>query len=291
MNTETKAKLCLLSTAVIWGLGFVGVQGALDAGWDAFPLLFMRGLIGGLVLLPFSIKNKWWRNKELLLSGAITGLMYFLGFAFQTIGQQSSTVANSAFLTALNVIFVPLLLFVIFKQKVERRVFIGCCFALVGTAVLSLTSALTIMPGDLLLILGAVFFALQIIFANRAAQFGDPVAITVIQLFMMAVCSAIFMPITSQTQIPSVGWFSVLFVAIFSSALAVLLQMKGQQHVPASTATILLSQESTVGTLASVIILGQALTIRIIIGGCLMLTSVFVSEGIFENLFKGKKAA
>ena len=55
MNTQTKAKLCLLSTAVIWGLGFVGVQGALDAGWQAFPLLFMRGLIGGLVLFPFSI--------------------------------------------------------------------------------------------------------------------------------------------------------------------------------------------------------------------------------------------
>lgn len=146
------------------------------------------------------------------------------------------------------------------------------------------------MPGDLLLILGAVFFALQIIFANRAAQFGDPVAITAIQLFMMAICSIIFMPITAQTEIPHVGWFSVLFVAIFSSALAVLLQMKGQQHVPASTATILLSQESTVGTLAGVVILGQPLTIRIIIGGCLMLTSVFVSEGIFENLIK-KKAA
>lgn len=280
---EGRAKIYLMCTAIIWGLGFIGVQGALDAGWMPFPLLFMRGFIGALFLLPFTLKTKWWKNYELLKIGGFTGVMYFLGFAFQTIGQQSSTVANSAFLTALNVLFVPLLLRMFFHKKLEKRVYVGAMFACIGTAVLSLTASFTIMNGDILLICGAFFFALQIIFAHRAARLGDAIAITVIQLFMMAICAGICMPVTQQMSIPTNGWGSVLFVAIFSSAFAFLLQMKGQTHVSASTATILLSQEATIGTLASVVLLGQPLTIKIILGGCLMIMAVFISEGTFEK--------
>lgn len=282
-SIEGRSKIYLMCTAIIWGLGFIGVQGALDAGWMPFPLLFMRGLIGGLFLLPFTLKSKWWKNKELLKIGSFTGVMYFLGFAFQTIGQQTSTVANSAFLTALNVLFVPLLLRVFFRKHLDKRVYLGAMFACVGTAVLSLTSSFTIMSGDILLICGAFFFAMQIIFAHRAARLGDAIAITVIQLSMMAICSGICMPITQQLTIPTSGWGSVLFVAIFSSAFAFLLQMKGQAHVSPSTATILLSQEATIGTLGSVVLLGQPLTVKIIIGGFLMIMAVFITEGTFEK--------
>ena len=283
---EQKSRIYLIMTAFIWGLGFIGVQGALDAGWAPMPLLLMRGLIGGIFLLPFTLKSKWWKNKELLKIGSFTGSMYFLGFAFQTIGQQGSTVANSAFLTALNVLFVPLLLRLFFKHKLSKRVFVGAAFACLGTAVLSLTSSFTIQPGDIYLILGALFFALQIIYAHRAARLGDAIAVTVLQLLVMAIWAAIFMPIMNETTIPSTGWFSVLYVAIFSSAIAFLLQMKGQAHVPPATTTIILSQEATIGTLASVILLGQPLTVKIVLGGILMIMAVFISEGTFEKKIK-----
>lgn len=280
MKLENKAKLYLLITAIIWGLGFIGVQNALDNGWAPFPLLMMRGLIGGCFLLPFSLKTKWWRNIKMIKGSFLIGFFYFLGFAFQTIGQQTSSVANSAFLTALNVMFVPLILRLIQKQKLKKEVFVSCLFALIGTAVLSFNGTFQLMQGDLFLILGALFFALQIIYAKQVSQFNDPIAITILQLFVMALCSLFCMPLTQQMNIPQVGWPAVFFVAIFSSAFAFLFQIMGQAHVSPSTATILLSQESTIATAASVIILHQPFTLQIFIGGFLMISAVLICEQV-----------
>ena len=125
MQTKTKATLALFCGAFIWGLAFIGVDNALANNWESFPLLMCRGIIGGLALLLFSFKKKWWLNKKILKLGFISGLLYFIGFACQTSGQSLSSVPNAAFLTALNILFVPLISRIFLHKKSHSFVYIN----------------------------------------------------------------------------------------------------------------------------------------------------------------------
>lgn len=278
MNVEKKATISLFMTALIWGLAFIGVDDALAHGWQTFPLLAFRGIIGGSFMILFSYKKKWWKNKTTIFLGVVTGALFFAGFAFQTVGQSLSSVPNTAFITTLNVLFVPIIARIFLKRKIQNKVYIACILALSGTAVLSFTNGFSLHMGDIYLLLCAIFFALQILFNEKCGQHNDVMSITCIQLLTMGILSFIFMPITKQTHIPNEAWGSVLFLALFSSALASVFQLYGQGHVEPSKASLILSLESVLATLFSILLLGQELTPAILIGGSLMFTAVIIVE-------------
>lgn len=278
MKVEKKATISLFMTALIWGLAFIGVDDALAHGWQTFPLLAFRGIIGGSFMILFSYKKKWWKNKTTIFLGVVTGALFFAGFAFQTLGQSLSSVPNTAFITTLNVLFVPIIARIFLKRKIQNKVYIACILALSGTAVLSFTNGFSLHMGDIYLLLCAIFFALQILFNEKCGQHNDVMSITCIQLLTMGILSFIFMPITKQTYIPNEAWGSVLFLALFSSALASVFQLYGQGHVEPSKASLILSLESVLATLFSILLLGQKLTPAILIGGALMFTAVIIVE-------------
>lgn len=278
MKVEKKATISLFMTALIWGLAFIGVDDALAHGWQTFPLLAFRGIIGGSFMILFSYKKKWWKNKTTIFLGVVTGALFFAGFAFQTVGQSLSSVPNTAFITTLNVLFVPIIARIFLKRKIQNKVYIACILALSGTAVLSFTNGFSLHMGDIYLLLCAIFFALQILFNEKCGQHNDVMSITCIQLLTMGILSFIFMPITKQTHIPNEAWGSVLFLALFSSALASVFQLYGQGHVEPSKASLILSLESVLATLFSILLLGQELTPAILIGGSLMFTAVIIVE-------------
>ncbi|NCC54962.1 MAG: DMT family transporter, partial [Erysipelotrichia bacterium] len=261
-----------------------GVDDALAHGWQTFPLLAFRGLIGGLFMLIFSYRKKWWKNKTTIILGIITGTLFFAGFAFQTLGQTLSSVPNTAFITTLNVIFVPLIARIFLKRKIENKVYVACFLAIIGTAILSFSDSFTFHIGDIYLLLCAIFFALQILFNEKCGQHNDVMSITCIQLLTMGILSFLFMPMTNQTHIPNESWGSILFLALFSSALASVFQLYGQGHVEPSKASLILSLESILATLFSVLLLGQTLTLSIIIGGTCMFSAVILVEYKRKNV-------
>lgn len=278
MQIEKKATVSLFCTAIIWGLAFISVDDALASGWGAFPLLMARGLIGGSFMLLFSFRKKWWKNKEIIKLGVITGILFFLGFAFQTLGQQLSSVPNTAFITTLNVLFVPLIARIFMHRQLEKKVYVASVMALTGTAILSFSDTLALHLGDLYLLLCALFFALQIIYNEKCGQANDVLSITCIQLYTMGILSLICMPIAGQTTLPTQGWGSVFFLALFSSALASVFQLYGQAHVEPSKASLILSLESILATVFSILLLGQEVTASIVIGGSFMFASVILVE-------------
>lgn len=278
MPKDKKAVFALFATAIIWGFAFISVDDALANGWDAFPLLMVRGFIGGGAMLLLSYNKKWWHNKTTIKLGVITGTLFFLGFAFQTLGQSLSSVPNTAFLTTLNVLFVPLISRIFLHRKIQKKVYIACVMALLGTAILSFSDSISLHLGDIYLLLCAIFFALQIIYNEKCGQHNDVLSITCIQLLTMGVLSLICMPISSQTYIPNKGWTSVLFLALISSALASVFQLYGQSHVEPSKASLILSLESILATLFSIIFTAQPLTQSILIGGTLMFSAVIITE-------------
>lgn len=273
-----KPLIALFTTTIFWGFGFLFVDRALLVGWQPFPLLMMRGLIGGSFMFILSCKNRWFLNKTAIRLGVINGFLFFLGFAFQTTGQQLSTVANTAFITTLNVIFVPIISTIFLKKKIHYKVYIASMIALLGTAILTLQASLSIHFGDILLLICAIFFALQIIYTEKCGEHGDPLSITCIQLLTMGILSLICMPVFKQTYIPSIGWENIFYLAIFSSALASLLQLYGQASVEPSRSSLILSLEAIIGTLVCAIFLFEPLSLSTIIGGLLMFVAVLIVE-------------
>ncbi|MFV0381630.1 MAG: DMT family transporter [Breznakia sp.] len=275
---ERKATLALFLTALLWGFGFIGVENALHSGWQTFPLLCFRGLFGGACLCLFSYKQKWWKNKTTVSLGVISGSLFFAGFSFQTFGQAASSVANAAFLSALNVIFIPFISRFFLNKQIPLKVYFASILAVVGVGILSFKSSITFQIGDILLLLGALSFALQIIYNEHCGNHNDPLSITCIQLLTMGILSLVAMPLTHQTNIPSVGWFSVFFLALISSALACFLQLYGQAHVEPSKASLILMLEAVFATFAAVFILGDKITSTTIFGGSLLLIAIVIVE-------------
>lgn len=286
MHIKTKATLALFAGALIWGLAFIGADIALANGWEAFPLLMCRGIIGGFALLLFSYKKQWWKNKRMMKLGFVSGLLYFVGFVCQIIGQSLSSVPNAAFLTALYILFVPLISRIFLHKKIERKVYIGCIIALIGTAILTFDSTLVLHVGDILLIACAIAFAIQIIYNEKCGEANDPLSITCIQMFTMGGLSLLFMPISGQLTLPNRAWGSVLYLALFCSALAGLLQLYGQTHVEPSKASLILCLESPLATFFSVLLLGQSMTLSILLGGGFIFTAILLVEINFNKTKK-----
>lgn len=294
MKIKNLGMISLFIVSIIWGVAFIAVDYALASGWKTFTILAIRGILSGLILLPFAIKDMIWKNKRLFINCVIAGAFFFLGYATQTLGQEASSVINTAFFTCLYVIFTPFIALLFGKKEVTYKTFIAASFAIVGIyflSVLSKEESFIFHIGDLLLILCAIFFALQIIWAGHYINEDvNPLTTSCVMLLTMGILS-IFGVLIFQEQFPSSikGITGVLFAAIFSSGVCSVLQLYGQRHVSSSNASIILSLETPFACIFAVLILKEEFNIYTIIGLALMFTSILLVEIRFKRKVNLKK--
>lgn len=275
MKKEYVGGIMLFLTAIIWGLAFIFVEIALDAGWGAFPLLFARGIIGGTLSFIFCFKTRFYRDKKILFEGFIVGTFLFFGYAFQTIGQMASSVANTAFFTSLNIVFVPIFALLIYKKKIEKKVILAILIAIIGSAVLSFENGIKLNIGDILLVICAIFFALQITYSGNQNS-NNTLGVTTVYLFTMAFYSLIAVIVTNDYSFSLKGFTGVLYAGIFSSFIATVFQLKGQTYLSESKASLILSQETVLAVIFSVVFLHEMISINQLIGGFLLILAVLV---------------
>lgn len=280
MSAEIKlAKSALFLSAFLWGFGFVAVEGALISGWHPMALLAARGFIGGFLLLLFSHKRKFWKNKKLMFEGFKAGVILTFGFVGQTYGQSISGPANAAFITAMYVIFVPFICTIWYKDKIHPLVIVASMTAFIGVALISVQGTLRVNVGDIWLLGGALFFAVHIIKLSQLSHFNDSLSLTTIQLFTMSAISSTFLLFTS-TNFTYSGLYYVLYVGLISSGIAFFLQTFGQKSVASSVASIILTFEAIFGVLGSAIVFKLLIPTQTWIGGILLLGSVFFLEAM-----------
>lgn len=294
MKKKHLGMIALFLVALIWGIAFIAVDYALASGWKTFTILAIRGLLSGLILLPFAIKDKVWKKKKLMIHTIIAGLFFFLGYATQTLGQEASSVVNSAFFTCLYVIFTPFLALIFGKKEVKIKTFIAAMIAILGIYFLSILGkggTFSFHIGDILLILCAIFFALQIIWAGHFIKDDvSPASTSSIMLLTMGILSLIMIPISKESlPLSMTGITGVLFAALFSSGLCSVLQLFGQRHVPSSNASIIMSLETPIACIFAVLILSEELNTYSIIGLILMFISVVLVEVNFKRKINLKK--
>ena len=179
-------RLALLLTTVIWGATFPATKAALEQ-IPPLSFLLLRFLLGTLlVLLWFGInRHKLHRDRNILAASALTTVFLFLGYLLQTVGLQHTSASNSAFLTALYVIFVPLIL-----MRIDRRVVLATAIAVVGLGLLVKPNR-SMNLGDLMTLGCAVAFAGHIICLERFTRQFDAPSLLVWQMVAMTV---LFLP-------------------------------------------------------------------------------------------------
>jgi len=279
------ADLSLLLVAVVWGSGFVVTKNALDHV-TPYYLLFFRFIISTIILSVIFFNKIRKASIKDIKAGVIIGLFLFAGFAMQTVGLQYTEAGKQAFITATNVVMVPFIYWGISKKRPDKFDLAAAFLCLVGIGILSLNSNLTIGYGDFLTFLCAIMFACHISSTGYFAKESDPYVISIVQLGTAGILSFIFailfegtkMNIQTQTLIP------ILYLSLFSTMFAFLVQTVAQKYTNSTHAAIILSLEAVFGSTFAIIFLKEPFTVRFLIGCMAILISVITSETKWEFL-------
>ena len=281
MFAKHKGELGLALTAFIWGSGFIGVSISLSGGLTPLQILTIRFFIGAVLLGVIffkEIKNNI--TKEAVKAGSIIGVFLFIAFAFQTVGMSYTTASKNAFLTAVNVVIVPFIGFTLYKRPLDKYGIISSIIAIVGIGILSLEADFSINFGDFLTIICAVGFAFHIFFTGEFVKKHNGIVLTVVQFTVAAVLSLVLQILFKETQINAEisSIVGVLYLGVFSTTIAFLLQTLCQKEVSETKAAIILALESVFGSILSIIILHEVLTVRMIVGCLVIFMAIIVSE-------------
>jgi drug/metabolite transporter (DMT)-like permease len=286
--TRVQANLVLLLAAAIWGGGFVAQSTAMNA-IGPFWFIGLRFAVAAIVVLPFV----WLEARKAAApierrhfgTFLLVGLALFGGAATQQVGILTTTVTNSAFITGLYVVFVPLIAVVFLKRPPHWIVWPAALMALAGIFLLSGGALSHLTGGDLLTVICAVFWALQITLAGAAlTATGRPLALSAVQFAVTAVAGiavAIVVEPISFSVISSTIW-EILYVGVFSSGLAFALQLIGQRYTTASQAAIFLSSEALFGASLGALLLGETISPIGYLGCALMFTAMLMVEVVPE---------
>ncbi|MER2126165.1 DMT family transporter [Solibacillus sp.] len=283
-----KGELLMLITAVMWGSGFVGMAKGLEH-WSVFQLMAGRFFLASVILSLVFYKKLKLINKTVLWKGATLGAILFVAFAIQTWGLEYTTPSKNAFLTAINVIIVPIIAYVIYKRRIDRFEFIAAGVAIVGIGFLSLQDSLTINIGDFLSILCAFAFAFDIFYTNVFVKTEDALALTIVQFYTATICSVIGVVILGDypTTYSAEGLGIIIYLAVFCTGVAYVCQNIGMQYANPTKSAIILSTEALFGTMFSVLLLNELLTGRMILGCILIFCAILFAE--VKPTFKRKK--
>jgi drug/metabolite transporter (DMT)-like permease len=294
LNKQLEKKLgciVLIVVAIIWGNGFVASEIALDT-MTPIQILALRFVIAAIIMIMFSFKKLKNIEKELLKKGILLGVILYFAFAFQTVGLVYTTPSKNAFLTAVNVIIVPFIAFVINKKSVDKFGIVGAVLSIVGIGILSLNSNFLINKGDMLTLVCAFLFAFHIYYTGKFSKKCDFILLTTVQMVVAAILGVAIMLIKQEQTfiLKSSSIISIIYLGVISTALAFILQTWGQKYTNETTAAVVLSMESVFGTISSIIIIKEIITGRMIVGSVLILIGVITSETKLTFLLKKKGA-
>lgn len=293
MTKHLKADLMLLFVTLCWGVSYYLVDLSLtDMG--PFNLNALRFIIAFLIAITLALPKFKKISASTWLYSALLGLALVLVYAGVTFGVQYTSLSNAGFLCGLTVIFTPLLSWLIYKKAPSKKVSLVVGLCVIGIALLTLTEDFAInfktLPGDLLCIICAFFYAIHLLITEKAVSQEDvnPFQMGVLQLGFAGILNLGLSFITETPHLPSNNtiWMGVLFLAIFCTGLAFIIQAIAQQYTSASHVGVIFSLEPVFAGVVAFIIAGEILSGRSYFGAALMVISIFIMEIDFKTLLK-----
>ena len=276
MHNETKYSFLIIIATLSWGITFPLIKISLEY---MSPVIFLaiRFLISTIVMIPF-IKNR--SDFTGLKQGFIAGFYLFLGYYFQTIGLYFTTPAISGFVTGLYIVLVPVIAYLIYRQRISKSDLSAVTLAFVGLLIITVgeVSNFSLQLGDLLTFICAVGYAMQIIYVSRNNKL-DMVKFTFFQMAAVSLYSTIAIPtfkIYFNFSSP-ILIFTIVFTAIFAGVVAYFITNKALVYVKPEKASIIMVSEPVFAAIFSVILTGIPLSYYTIGGGALMVTAMLMT--------------
>lgn len=282
-------KLMLVAMALIWGYSFLTMKTVLDTV-PTFMLLACRFLLSAVIMfIIFRKRIKAHFNREYLGFGVLMGCVIWSAYAAQTLGLVDTTPGKNAFLTGTYCILVPFIALILFKERVTKWHIASALLCLVGVGFVALDN-FSIQMGDLMTLVGAVFFAVDMAVVGHIGRTRDVSVLTswmflFVGLFSLAATTAFEPRVLAEQWTPEIIG-QLVFLAVVCTTIGLLLQNQALSHVPPATGSLLLSLESPSGVLFSVLMAGEVLTGKLIFGFVLIFLSIVLSETHFSFLWK-----
>ena len=289
MKKTIQGCLILLLTTVIWGCAFVAQSVGMDH-IGPFTFQAVRCLLGALALLPviflFDLKKtdgknyiSRWCDPKLWKAGILCGIALFVASGAQQVGLIDTEAGKAGFLTSMYIVIVPFLgLF--FRKKLSPATVLGVLVAVAGLYLVSGAGTTGMAPSDMLMVLCAFAFAVQIVLVERLGMDMDGLRLNCVQCLVCSVLSAVVM---AFTETPALGdlincALPLAYAGCLSMGVAYSLQIIGQQKVDSVPAAIIMSLESVFAALAGWLLLNERMSPRELTGCALLFTAVILSQ-------------
>ncbi|PIE54349.1 MAG: EamA family transporter [Dethiosulfovibrio peptidovorans] len=271
--------LATLTCAFLWGVSFMATKEVLVYMGPLWLLTLRFGFSAFLIGIVSPRRIRHMTRRDGVRGGTI-GLLLLVAMVLQTIGLQYTTTGKSAFITACCVVMVPFSTWAVARKSPGLKPFIASGICLVGIGIISLDGALRPGLGEMLTLMCAVGFALQIVAIDRLAQGRDALTLSMVEMGLSAVAcligALIMEPLPRLDSLTGLWW--LVYLSVGCTLIPYSLQIKAQQLTSPTHVTLLLMMESVFAMIIGVIFLGEALTLRLVMGCGLIFVSILIAE-------------
>jgi drug/metabolite transporter (DMT)-like permease len=285
----------LVLVTAVWGVTFVQIKDALET-YPLFAFLALRFAIAVLTLaVPVAPRLRSLGRSGWLAGGAL-GSLLALGYALQTAGLQRTTVSAAGFVTGMYVVLTPVFAYVLFRIRVGWSVWLGVGLAVVGLSLLSGVSAGSVV-GDLLVLVAAAVYAVQIALMERFAPRYDALAFTTAEMVAAFAGFAVVAAVAGQFDVPhgATVWGALLVTGVFASALAYLVQAWAQQRTSATRTALVFALEPVFAGIFGYALSGDRLGALGWAGCGVIMSGILVAEpaaaGTLARLVRARRLA
>jgi drug/metabolite transporter (DMT)-like permease len=283
---KAKAVLFTLLAGVLWGTSFPVIKVGLDY-MDPYTFVFLRFLVASVIMVLIMVIAKKMKfpskqKKLILFLGVINGVAYVM----QYVGMNYTTAAKAALFVSLNVVWVAMMSFKVFGEKLGTRKMLGVLAALVGIVFLTTNLDISLLTegqlvGDLLLLATGIVWAIFIVYNKNLATDGNSVlpSLTWILLgTLLPMLPFIFLPGSQTVALPLQAWLAIIYTAVACWIIPFYLFMEGLKSISPSTSTILQLSQVVVAAIISSMVLGEAFTLVSVAGALfIILATLLVS--------------
>lgn len=292
MKTQVKADLMLLVVTLCWGVSYIMMDICLEE-MGALTLNAFRFILAFLVAVAISFPKLKSVNKTTIKYAFLVGLSLVFVYIGVTFGVKYTSLSNSGFLCALTVVFTPFFAFIFKKQIPDKKIVIVVLMCLVGIALMTLNEQLKMAVGDVLCLMCAFAYAVDLLITETAVSKEEVNAfqLGVFQLGFTGILMLILSFIFEEPVLPSTSacWISAVFLAVFCTGVAFIVQAVAQQYTTASHVGVIFTLEPVFAGIVAFFFAGEVLLLRAYFGAVLMLIGLLLMEIDVKKIINMRK--
>ena len=291
-RTGVLAALALLGTTACWGSTFFLIKDLLDRV-PTVDFLAVRFLIAGVAMLAVAPRAVARLSPDVRRRAVVLGGVYGLAQILQTAGLAHTPASVSGFITGLYVVATPVFAAVLLRTRITGVTWAAVALATAGLGVLTL-DGVSIGYGEAITLVAALLYALHIVGLGAWSRPADALGMSILQLLVIAVICLLAALVSGAPGVvlPDRGadWASLVYMALVAGAAALLAQTWAQAHLPPTRSAIIMSMEPVFAAFFALLLGGESLTLRMLLGGLMVLTAMLVVELVPRRRIEGEVA-